>query len=242
MREFLAEGMQRGVKYLPMIQAEFREQGLPLDLAYIPLIESAFKNTARSRVKATGMWQFMSYTARDHGLELNWYVDERSDPEKATKAAAQYLKTLSNMFDGDWHLAMASYNGGPGRVQRAMKRSGKSDFWALTATSRYLPRETREYVPMILAAMVIAKNPAQYGFTLEPEMPLTYEKVPVNDADRPSPGGGVGQRSDRRPSKRSIRNCGAGRRPCGRRSTRSSCRSAPATRSRRALRKRHPRA
>ncbi len=182
MREFLAEGMQRGVKYLPMIQAEFREQGLPLDLAYIPLIESAFKNTARSRVKATGMWQFMSYTARDHGLELNWYVDERSDPEKATKAAAQYLKTLNDMFDGDWHLAMASYNGGPGRVQRAVKRSGKSDFWALTATSRYLPRETREYVPMILAAVVIAKNPAQYGFTLEPEMPLTYEKVPVNDA------------------------------------------------------------
>jgi membrane-bound lytic murein transglycosylase D len=181
LRDFIGEGMQRGVKYLPMIQAEFREQGLPLDLAYIPLVESAFKNTARSRVKAMGMWQFMSYTGREHGLTLNWYVDERQDPEKATKAAAQYLKTLGKMFDGDWHLAMASYNGGPARVQRAMKRSGKRDFWSLTSTSRYLPRETREYVPMILAAIVIAKNPAQYGFNLETEAPFSYEKVEVND-------------------------------------------------------------
>ena len=181
LRDFISEGLQRGVKYLPMIQDEFREQGLPLDLAYIPLIESAFKNTARSRVKAQGMWQFMSYTGREHGLTLNWYVDERSDPEKATKAAAQYLKTLGKMFDNNWHLAMASYNGGPGRVQRAMRRSGKKDFWTLTATSRYLPRETREYVPMILAAIVIAKNPSQYGFSVAPEMPLSYEKVQVSD-------------------------------------------------------------
>ena len=181
LREFISEGLQRGAKYLPMIQDEFREQGLPLDLAYIPLIESAFKNTARSRVKAQGMWQFMSYTGREHGLTLNWYVDERSDPEKATKAAAQYLKTLGNMFDENWHLAMASYNGGPGRVQRAIRRSGKTDFWTLTATSRYLPRETREYVPMILAAIVIAKNPAQYGFSVEPATPHTYDKVQVND-------------------------------------------------------------
>lgn len=181
LRDFIGEGLQRGVKYLPMIQEEFRAKGLPLDLAYIPLIESAFKNTARSRAKAQGMWQFMSYTGREHGLALNWYVDERSDPEKATKAAAQYLKTLGKMFGNNWHLAMASYNGGPGRVQRAMRRSGKKDFWSLTATSRYLPRETREYVPMILAAIVIAKNPAQYGFDVTPEMPLVYEKVQVSD-------------------------------------------------------------
>jgi membrane-bound lytic murein transglycosylase D len=164
-----------------MIQAEFREQGLPLDLAYIPLIESAFKNTARSRVKAQGMWQFMRGTGLDHGLTQNWYIDERSDPEKATKAAAQYLTTLKDLFDGDWHLAMASYNGGPGRVQRAIKRSGKNDFWALSASSRYLPRETREYVPMILAAVVIAKNPTQYGFAVEAATPLAYEKVVVKD-------------------------------------------------------------
>jgi membrane-bound lytic murein transglycosylase D len=181
LREFISEGLQRGAKYLPMIQEEFREQGLPLDLAYIPLIESAFKNTARSRAKAQGMWQFMSYTGREHGLTLNWYVDERSDPEKATQAAAQYLKTLGKMFHTDWHLALASYNGGPGRVQRAIRRSGKKDFWALTATTRYLPRETREYVPMILAAIVIAKNPSQYGFQIESEMPFAYEKVQVSD-------------------------------------------------------------
>ena len=181
LREFINEGLQRGAKYLPMIQEEFRAQALPLDLAYIPLIESAFKNTARSRVKAQGMWQFMSYTGREHGLKLNWYVDERSDPEKATKAAAQYLKTLGKMFGNDWHLAMASYNGGPGRVQRAIRRSGKKDFWSLTTTSKFLPRETREYVPMILAAIVIAKNPAQYGFDVEPAIPLMYEKVPVSD-------------------------------------------------------------
>ncbi len=176
LREFISAGLQRGSKYLPMIQAEFREQGIPLDLAYIPLIESAFKNTARSRVKAQGMWQFMSYTGREQGLTLDWYIDERSDPEKATKAAAQYLKMLGKMFDGDWHLAMASYNGGPGRVQRAMKRSGKRDFWTLSSTSRFLPRETREYVPMILAAIVIAKNPSHYGFHFEPDMPLIYER------------------------------------------------------------------
>jgi membrane-bound lytic murein transglycosylase D len=182
LREWFDEGLRRGTRYLPMIEEEFRAQGLPLDLAYIPLIESAFKTNAQSRAKAKGLWQFMRATGLEHGLKQNWYIDERSDPEKATRAAAQYLKTLGRMFEGDWHLAMASYNGGPGRVQRAIKRSRKGDFWELTATSRYLPRETREYVPMILAAMVIAKNPSQYGFIVEPELPLGYEKVPVAHA------------------------------------------------------------
>jgi membrane-bound lytic murein transglycosylase D len=181
LREFITEGLVRGSKYLPMIEQVFRDNNLPLDLAYIPLIESAFKNTARSRVRAQGMWQFMRTTGIEHGLKQNWYIDERSDPEKATRAAAQYLKTLGSMFEGDWHLAMASYNGGPGRVQRAIKRSGKRDFWTLSASSRYLPRETREYVPMILAAIVIAQNPAQYGFSFDPAPPLAYEKVQVND-------------------------------------------------------------
>ncbi len=181
LRDFISEGLIRGSKYLPMIQDEFRQRGLPLDLAYIPLIESAFKNTARSRVKAQGMWQFMRPTGIEHGLSQNWYIDERSDPEKATKAAAKYLKSLGKMFDGDWHLAMASYNGGPNRVQRAMKRSGKRDFWTLSSAPRVLPRETREYVPMILAAIVIAKTPAQYGFHFEPQLPLAYERVQVTD-------------------------------------------------------------
>ncbi len=181
LREFISEGLTRGSKYLPFIQREFADQGLPLDLAYIPLIESAFKNTARSRARAQGMWQFMRTTGLEHGLTQNWYVDERSDPEKATKPRPEYLKTLSQMFDGDWHLAMASYNGGPGRVQRAMRRSGRTTFWSVSSSSRYLPRETREYVPMILAAIVIAKNPAQYGFNVEPQAPLAYERVQVTD-------------------------------------------------------------
>ena len=163
LREFLAAGLERGAQYLPMIQNVFRAEGLPLDLAYVPLIESAFKPTALSRAKAKGVWQFMRGTGLENGLKHDWYIDERSDPAKATVAAAKYFKTLHNMF-ADWHLAMASYNGGPGRVQRAIKKSGREDFWALSASTRYLPRETRDYVPMILAAVIIAKNPVQYGF------------------------------------------------------------------------------
>lgn len=176
LREFLAEGLTRGAQYLPMIQSVFRAEGLPLDLAYVPLIESAFKPTALSRAKARGVWQFMRATGIENGLKADWYVDERADPEKATVAAAKYLKTLYGMFD-DWHLAMASYNGGPGRVQRAMKRSRKDDFWDLSASTRYLPRETRDYVPMILAAIIIAKNPAMYGFEVTPVPPTPTETV-----------------------------------------------------------------
>ena len=181
LREFLTEGLSRGVQYLPMIQATFRAEGLPLDLAYIPLIESAFKPSALSRAKARGVWQFMRGTALENGLSADWYLDERADPVKATQAAAKYLKTLHNMFE-DWHLAMASYNGGPGRVKRALTRSRKNDFWQLTASTRYLPRETREYVPMILAAVIIAKNPAQYGFDIVPVESTPFETVIVPPA------------------------------------------------------------
>jgi membrane-bound lytic murein transglycosylase D len=181
LREFLTEGLSRGVQYLPMIQATFRAEGLPLDLAYIPLIESAFKPSALSRAKARGVWQFMRGTALENGLKADWYLDERADPIKATQAAAKYLKTLYGMFE-DWHLAMASYNGGPGRVKRALTRSRKNDFWQLAASSRYLPRETRDYVPMILAAVIIAKNPAQYGFEIVPMVPTPTESVTVPPA------------------------------------------------------------
>ena len=176
LKGYLEDGLARGARYLPMIQDVFRAEGLPLDLAYVPLIESAFKPSAVSRAKAKGIWQFMSGTALENGLKHDWYIDERSDPEKATRAAAKYLRTLHNMF-GDWHLALASYNGGPGRVQRAIKSSGRDDFWKLTSTTRYLPRETRDYVPLILAAIVVARNPAQYGLEIAPlDVPAT-EKV-----------------------------------------------------------------
>ena len=168
LHDFIEEGMKRGSKYLPMIQSVFRAEGLPLDLAYVPLVESAFKPNALSRAKAKGVWQFMTGTALENGLRRDWYIDERSDPEKATVAAAKYLRTLSKMFDGDWHLALASYNGGPGRMQRAMKRAGLDDFWSLAAKPKLLPRETREYVPMILAAIVIARNPASTASTSSP--------------------------------------------------------------------------
>jgi membrane-bound lytic murein transglycosylase D len=177
LHDFIEEGMKRGSKYLPMIQGVFRAEGLPLDLAYVPLIESAFKPNALSRTKAKGVWQFMSGTALENGLRRDWYIDERSDPEKATIAAAKYLKTLSSLFSGDWHLALASYNGGPGRLQRAIKRVGVDDFWKLAETPKILPRETREYVPMILAAIVIARNPAQYGFEFEAEAPPDYDQI-----------------------------------------------------------------
>ena len=133
LRGHLASGLQRGTRYMPMIQQVFQEEGVPLDLAYVPLIESAFKPTALSRASARGMWQFMRGTASDVGLKQDWYIDERADPEKATVGAARYLKTLYGMFS-DWHLALASYNGGPGRVQRALKTSGTDDFWTLSET------------------------------------------------------------------------------------------------------------
>jgi membrane-bound lytic murein transglycosylase D len=128
------------------------------------------------------MWQFMSGTALENGLQHDWYIDERAEPEKATRAAAKYLKTLHSMF-GDWHLALASYNGGPGRVQRAIKRTGGTDFWKMSASSRYLPRETRDYVPLILASVIIARNPAQYGMNIQPfDAPPAFEKVTLPEA------------------------------------------------------------
>ena len=179
LRGFLTEGLTRGAVYLPMVQTVFREEGLPLDLGFVPLVESAFKVSALSRASARGVWQFMRGTGKEFGLSHDWYIDERADPEKATRAAAKYLKTLHNMF-GDWHLALASYNGGPGRVQRAIKRSGLEDFWELTATSRHLPRETRDYVPMILAAAIIARNPAQYGFDVPAALPFASDVLTVS--------------------------------------------------------------
>jgi membrane-bound lytic murein transglycosylase D len=175
LRDWFQASLQRAAPYLPMIQARLRAEGLPLDLAYVPIVESAFKTDALSRAKAKGFWQLMRGTAVEQGLTYNWYVDERSNPDKSTAAAVKYLKRLNGMFDGDWHLTLASYNGGPGTVQRAVKRKGgEPDFWPLADTRRYLPRETREYVPMVLASIVIARNPERYGFSVAPaELPPT---------------------------------------------------------------------
>jgi membrane-bound lytic murein transglycosylase D len=180
--DFMTAGLERSLRYLPMIREVFQEEGLPEDLVYVPLIESAFKANALSRARARGMWQFMPTTGREYGLDQTWFLDERADPEKATLAAARYLKWLNGFFDGDWNLALASYNAGPGRIQTAIRRARTTDYWKLTATSRYLPRETREYVPMIMAAMIIAKNPALYGFEVGLVNPLGYDRVVVPNA------------------------------------------------------------
>jgi membrane-bound lytic murein transglycosylase D len=177
LHDFLEAGMKRGSTYLPRIQEVFRAEGLPTDLAYVPLVESAFNPNALSRTQAKGVWQFMRGTGLENGLRQDWYIDERSDPDKATVAAAKYLGTLGRLFDGDWYLALASYNGGPGRLQRAVKQSGMSDFWALAAKPKLLPNETRDYVPMILAAILIARHPAQYGFEFESQTAPAYETV-----------------------------------------------------------------
>lgn len=173
LRSYLQDGLSRGARFLPMIQDVFRAEGLPLDLAYVPLIESAFKPNALSRASAKGIWQFMRGTGLENGLRHDWYIDERADPEKATRAAAKYLKTLYGMF-GDWHLALASYNAGPGRVQKALKRAGEVDFWAVSSS---LPRETQDYVPLILAAVIVARNPVQYGLDIQPTTRPAWETV-----------------------------------------------------------------
>jgi len=182
LREFITDGMARGQRYLPMIRRVLREEGVPLDLAFVPLVESGFKPAALSRASARGIWQFMAGTGREYGLARDWFIDERSDPEKSTRAAARYLRVLADMFDGDWALALASYNGGPGRVQRALRSARVADFWTLSSSRGYLPRETREYVPMVMAAIVIARDPSLYGFDVPTAEPETYERVMIPQA------------------------------------------------------------
>ncbi len=178
LHDWFQQSLDRGSRYLPMIRQVFRAEGLPQDLAYVPIVESAFKPDALSRASAKGVWQFMRGTGVENGLKHDWYVDERADPEKATLAAAKYLETLSQTFDGNWPLALASYNGGPGRIQRAIKRDhGNRDFWQLASRRRLLPRETRQYVPMILAAVIVARNPSQYGFKIPPAQPVICDTV-----------------------------------------------------------------
>ena len=181
-KPFLEEGLGRGMQYLPMIRDVLRAEGLPLDLAYVPLVESAFKPRALSRARAKGVWQFMPSTGLENGLTHDWYIDERVEVEKASRAAAKYLKMLNTMFKGDWSLTLAAYNAGPSRVRRAMKRSGRTDYWKLSASTRYLPRETRDYVPQVMAAMVIARNPAQYGMNVQPIDAPRFETVTLSAA------------------------------------------------------------
>ncbi len=165
-------------RYRPMVEGVFAEFGLPLDLAYLSLVESGFNPRAYSRARATGPWQFMKGTARLYGLKVNWWVDERRDPIKSTVAAARYLRDLYDLF-GNWPLAMAAYNAGEGRVGRALRKTDGESFHEI-ARSRYIRRETKEYVPRFMAATIIAKNPDQYGFPSFPPDPHQFEEVIVS--------------------------------------------------------------
>ena len=173
-------GLQRAGKYQPMIEKILKEEGVPLDLIYLCQAESAFEPRAVSRAKAKGMWQFISSRGKEYGLRQTWWIDERSDPEKSTRAAARHLKDLHQEF-GDWYLAMAAYNGGPVRVHRALERTGADNFWAL-AEKRALPRETINYVPTILALTIIGRSPEKFGFNITPESPIETERVQVDKA------------------------------------------------------------
>ena len=176
---YMERALTRAGRYEPMIRRILGEEGVPQDLIYLAEAESGFYPVALSHAGARGMWQFMASRASGYGLERNWWVDERQDPEKATRAAARHLKDLYKQF-GDWYLAMAAYNSGPGNVQRAVQRTGYADFWELYRRN-VLPGETKNYVPIILAFTIMAKNPAQYGLEhLVPDPPLNYDTVKVD--------------------------------------------------------------
>ncbi len=166
LRSDIAGALDRGSRYVPMISRKLAERGMPQELAYLPLIESEFKSSARSRVSAVGLWQFMAGTARTFGLSVGRHADERTDPARETDAALSYLSALHNQF-GSWYLAAAAYNAGPGAVTRAMQRvlgrstGTDSDFYKV---ARRLPAETRNYVPKLVAAARIGKDPALVGF------------------------------------------------------------------------------
>lgn len=178
-RGTLEHALARSGQYDAMIRRILKEEGVPQDLIYLAEAESGFRPLALSRAGARGMWQFMSSRAKGYGLQRSWWVDDRQDPEKATRAAAHHLKDLYNQF-GDWYLAMAAYNSGPGTVQNAVKRTGYADFWELYRRN-VLPRETRNYVPIILAVTIMAKNPAQYGLEdVQLEKPVPVDKVKIN--------------------------------------------------------------
>jgi len=169
----------RSGRYRDMILRVLKEEGVPQDLIYLAEAESGFEPLALSRAGAKGMWQFMSSRAAGYGLRRSWWIDERQDPEKATRAAARHLKDLYNQF-GDWYLAIAAYNSGPGNVQQAVKRTGYADFWELYRRN-VLPKETKNYVPIILAFTVMAKNPKQYGLdNIQPALPLETDSVRID--------------------------------------------------------------
>ncbi len=184
-RAYMERSMSRGTRFDAMLRKKFRESGLPEDMTYLALIESSYMPHAYSRAAAVGMWQFMPSTAREIGMRVDWWVDERRDPMRATDGAIDFLTDLHDSY-GSWYLAAAAYNGGPGRVSRGLKRfsgamdgsEGEDRFFAL-AEQRYLPSETKAYVPKLIAAAMVAKEPSRYGLRVDTLPPYLYDSVNV---------------------------------------------------------------
>jgi len=173
-QEVISRAFRRAESYLGMIKEIFQEKGLPKDLINLAFIESAFNPWATSKANAVGIWQFIESTAKRYGLKIDYWIDERRDPEKATRAAARYLRELYEMFKS-WPLALAAYNAGERKVQAAMERQGTTDFWALR-----LPKETQLFVPAFMAMTIIAKDPERYGFSPPLEKPWEPDRVRIS--------------------------------------------------------------
>jgi membrane-bound lytic murein transglycosylase D len=180
-RVTMETGLRRSGRYMTLARRIFREEGVPQDLAWLGQVESAWSPFARSWAAAVGLWQFIPATGARYGLQQDYWVDERMSFEKATRASARYLKFLANRYAGNWELAMAAYNSGEGNVDRAIARSGYADFWEIYQRG-LLPNETRNYVPNILATIIIAKDPETYGFKVKPDAPLAFDTVVVNNS------------------------------------------------------------
>lgn len=181
-RWFFKRWLARADRYIPLMQPILEAKGLPRDTVYLAMIESGFVSRAFSSAAASGFWQFIASTGRMYKLEQSTWVDERRDFIRATESAANYLNDLHREF-GDWHLAWAGYNAGGGRIRRALQRYGVKDFWSLIKNPNALAKETRHYVPKIIAAAIVAKNREAYGFTdIESEAPLEFDEVQVSDA------------------------------------------------------------
>src|SRR5215212_2098447 len=179
-RATMENGLRRSGQFMRLARKIFAEEGVPLDVTWLGQVESAWKAKAVSWAAASGLWQFIPSTGRMYGLRQNAYIDERNSYEQATRASARHLKDLARRYNGNWELAMAAYNTGAGNVDRAISRAGTANFWMIYP---YIAQETRNYVPNILAVILIAKNPEKYGFKgIRQDTPMSYDVVQVPSA------------------------------------------------------------
>jgi len=179
-RATMENGLRRSGQYMKLARKIFAEEGVPVDVTWLGQVESAWKPKVVSWASASGLWQFIPSTGRTYGLRQNAYIDERNSFEQATRASARHLKDLSKRYNGNWELAMAAYNTGAGNIDRAISRAGTANFWMIYP---YIAQETRNYVPNILAVILIAKNPEKYGFKgIKADAPMSYDVVQVPSA------------------------------------------------------------